>query len=328
MFEFLKSKFGKKSKEISKESSDERIDLLNSVAYGPSYDCVKQYNEVMARWLAMKNVPKFALDWLADSIKKGVNVEHLAVSFSVENGLPYLCDTEEETWLFESEENPLQDSTEGIYRVLLKYKYGSAPNENKINYWLNHLLSLANGGNMMAQGLICWKCGVIRSDGKYDGVIPQNLWKELKSKYEDGIVRSCKSGDLYAQLAVAKYNRDISDKEKEELYLSAIDKGLSDACYYYAKFLDQKRFVANGMTVDIPTYGTAEWQEYMYDELSLYEKGAILNKGVLAGYCQYRLGDMYAKGDGGKLKDPITAQMWFKKAYANGCKKAKIYIEE
>ena len=60
--------------------------------------------------------------------------------------------------------------------------------------------------------------------------------------------------DPYAQLTVPKYNRYFSEEEKEKLYLSSIEKGLSNACYY-AKFLDQKRFVANGMTVNIPSYG-------------------------------------------------------------------------
>lgn len=330
MFEFLKSLMGNNTptREASKEASpSERINLEHSRKYGPSYDRVYEYNETMAEWLAMKNVPRYAMDWLSDSIQKGVSVEFSAVSFSVEKGLPYICDTEEETWLFEKEESPLQDSTEGIYSALLQYKYGNTANENKMNYWLNRLLSLANSGNNMARGLICWRCGLINVEGKFDGVIPQNIWEELKGSYENKLIESCNAGEPYAQLSVAKYNRDISDDEKEKLYLMSIEKGLSDACYYYAKFLNQKRFVANSMKENIPQYSTSEWQEYMHDELSLYKKGAELNNGIMAGYCQFRLGDMYAHGDGGVFKDAATAQLWYKKAYDNGYAKAKIYID-
>ena len=48
----------------------------------------------------------------------------------------------------------------------------------------------------------------------------------------------------------------------------------------------------------------------MYDELSLYKKGTAFNNGILDRYCQYRLGDMYANGDGGVFKDAVIAQQW------------------
>lgn len=330
MFKFIKSLLGETTPTKSNQREQDVSKKINSeyrMKYGPSYDRVYNYDDSIARWIALKEVSKYAMDWLAESIQKGVEIEFPAISFSVEKGLPYLCDTEEETWLFEKEENPLQGSTEGIYNALLKYKYGSTANENKMNYWINQLLSLAANGNMMARGFICWRCGMVLSDGKYDGVLPQNVWSELKEKYENQVVASCNSGDANAQLAVAKYNRDITDDEKENLYLSSIEKGLSDACYYYAKFLDQKRFVANGMTVNMPPYGTTEWQEYMRVELSLYKKGAELDNGIMAGYCQYRLGDMYANGDGGVFKDAATAQIWFRKAYNNGYENARLYID-
>ena len=163
----------------------------------------------------------------------------------------------------------------------------------------------------MAQALLCWKCGFLLPNGEYNGVIPQNMWEEANASYENSIMQACSSGDAYAQLAIAKYNRLASDAEKEKFYLSAIEKGLSDACYYYANFLDQRRYVSSGMAVNIPPYGTDEWQEYMRTELSLYKKGAELNNGIMAGYCQYRLAHMYANGDGGVSKDNATAQaLW------------------
>lgn len=327
MFKFFKSLLGDTTPAVSKPTNvDERINQENRKKYGSSYDRVYAYDSAMARWIAMNDVPSYAMDWLAESIQNGVQVELTAVRFSVENELPYLCETEAETWLFEAVENPLQNSTDGIYSVLCKYKYGATANKNKMNYWINRLLTLASSGNMMAKGLICWRCGMILSDGKYDGVLPQTTWNEFKDSCASQVLAACNSGDPYAQLAVAQYNNDISEEEKERLYLSAIEKGLSDACYYYVQFLDQKRFLSNGMTVNIPEYGTDEWQEYMRVELSLYKKGAELNNGIMAGYCQYRLGDMYANGDGGVLQDAITAQTWFKKAYANGYKKAQMYI--
>ena len=330
MFKFIKSLLGNdntKKTPSTEFNAAAQIHSENSRKYGASYDCVSKYNNNIARWVAMKEVPRYAMDWLAESIQKGVEIEYPAISFSVEKGLPYLCETEEETWLFDKEENPLQNSTEGIYSALLKYTYGSTANENKKNYWINRLLSLANNGDMMARGLLCWRCGIISVDGNYDGVISRDKWEELKSAYEESIIKACHSGDPYSQLSSAKYNRDISEDEKEKLYLSSIEKGLSDACYYYAKFLDQKRFVANGMTVNIPPYGTDEWQEYMRVELSLYKKGAEFNNGILAGYCQFRLGDMYANGDGGVFKDAATAQMWFQKAYNNGYENARSYLD-
>ena len=65
----------------------------------------------------------------------------------------------------------------------------------------------------------------------------------------------------------------------------------------------------------------------MYDELSLYKKGTAFNNGILDRYCQYRLGDMYANGDGGVFKDAVIAQMWFRKAYDNGYENAQSYID-
>lgn len=330
MFNFLKSLFG--TNETQKPMSNSfdastHIHLENRSKYGISYDCVSQYNDTIARWLAQKNISHYAMDWLSDSIKKGIEIEFPAIEFSIEKELPYLCETEEETYLFDKEENPMQNSAEGIYSAILQYKYGRTANENKLNYWTNQLFSLADNGDMMARGLICWKCGIIFDNGQYDGVIPQNFWIELKHKYENDLIKSCNTGNSYAQLSVAKFNRDINEDDREKLYLAAIEKGLSDACYYYANFLGQKRFAANGYTVNVPSYGTAEWQEYMRVELSLYKKGAELNNGIMAGYCQFRLGDMYANGDGGVCKDAATAQQWFRKAYANGYDKARIYID-
>ena len=304
-----------------------RIEDGDYAKYGKSYGCISNYDELIADCIARNDVPRYAVDWLAESIRNGAEVESLAIYDSIERGLPYLCETESETWLFDNEENPMLDSAEGIYKALLYYEYRTIKNPNKSNFWRNRLLLLASNGDFMAQGLICWKCGFIFQDGRYEGVLPQNVWEELKNSYEKSILNSCDAGDPYAQLAVAKFNRDINDGKKQALYISAIEKGLTDACYYYAQFLDQKRFIANGNTVCMPPYGTDEWQEYMREELSLYKKGAEFNNGVMAGYCQFRLADMYKCGDGGVFKDASLAQVWFKKAYENGYFRAKNYID-
>lgn len=330
MFKFFESLLGGNSSETSpvevaqkQINAREQIALENRKKYGQSYDIVNEFDSTMAYCLVREGASKYAMDWLAESIQKGIQVEYSAVIYSREKGMPYVCDTEEETWVFDREEDPLKDSVAGIYNAILYYACGKdkGSNENKYNYWLNRLLSFANNGDFMAKGLLCWKCGVIRIDGTYDGVIARELWEQLKCEYEESIINACDAGNPYAQLTVANYGREVSDAEREELYLLAIEKGLTDACYYYAKFLSQKKFAANGYM--IPSYGTAEWQEYMYDELSLYKKGAELDNGVFAGYCQYQLGDMYADGDGGVFKDPITAQIWFKKAFSNGYEKAE-----
>ena len=144
MFKFLKSLFASKNtldyekeyktlEQIEKDVTNKTIQD-NLLKYGTSFHRVYEYNPVIADWLSIKNVPRFQMEWLAQSIKNGVEVDFLAVSFSVENELPYLCDTEEEVWLFEKEENPLQNSTEGIYSAILKYSYGNTTNENKKNY--------------------------------------------------------------------------------------------------------------------------------------------------------------------------------------------------
>lgn len=330
MFKFLKSILSENQPTKSKpsfEDAETRIEREYKSKYGDVYSCILAYNKTIAHCIAQNNVPKYAVEWLAESIQKRSEIDITAIYNSIDMKLPYLCEQESEIWLFESEENPLNNSIEGMYSAILKYQYNVA-NTNKMNFWINRLLSLADKGNLMAQGLICWRCGVIFDDGRYDGVIPQDLWQKLKVSYESKILNSCDVGEPYAQLAVAKFNRDIDDSKREKLYLSAIEKGLSDACYYYAKFLDQKRFIANKMTVNIPPYGTDEWQAYMKDELALYKKGAELNNGTMAGYCQYRLGDMYNCGDGGVFKDAAMAQTWFKKAYENGYKNAQLYIDK
>lgn len=331
MFGFIKRKSQKKAVDrqsvVRQQSVKEKIDSSNRSMYASSYDIVRRYNATMAQFLALENVAKFAVDWLADSIQRGVQVEPAIVSRSVERELPYLCVTEEELWLFEKEENPMQDSVEGIFSAILKYSFGATADKNKLNFWINHLFSLAEGGNMMAQAMICWKCGMITEEGKYSGVIPKEQWDKYREEYLTNVVNTANNGDAQAKLAVAVYCNKIDDAKKELLYKSAIQKGLSDACYYYVKFLDMKRFEANGyVAVDVPPYGTAQWQEYMRDELALYKKGAELNNGIMAGYCQFRLAEMYANGDGGVLRDGATAQIWYRKAYENGYEQAKPYI--
>lgn len=325
MFKFIKSIFGE-----SKPSNSNR-NLVNTSTnkskYGDDFSYIYNYDERIAGFIEYNNIPKYAVDWLAESIKNGTTVQISAIYDSVEKGVPYLCETEEEIWLFEKEENPLRNSPEGIHSALMMYKYGSYKNTNKFNYWINRLISLASGGDRMAQGLLCWRGGFVRQDGEYDGCLPQPLWEELKSYYEDNLLKDCDNGDPYCQLAVANNYKKIDDNKKEELYKSAINKGLTDACYYYAKFLNQKRFIENGMTVNIPPYGTDEWQEYMSVELGLYKKGAEFNNGLMAGYCQYRLADMYDCGDGGVFKDKSMAQIWYKKALENGYESAKYRIE-
>lgn len=316
MFSFSKRKINhshKNIREINENLNCMHAKITNeySAKYGTSFDIIYEKNELVAETVAREMVPQYAMDWLADAIKRGVEIEEIAIYTSIDNKWPYLCATEEETWLLTNEENPLLNSSEGIYKALMQYAIGNIKDENKYNYWLNKAITLANLGNMMLQGLICWRCG----DGK---IMPTETWQELKNKFQNQIIKKSDEGDAYAQFAVAKYGQNISDDEREKLYLSSIEQGLTDACYYYAKFLDLKRMVSNNFNVKIPQYGTTEWQEYMKVELELYKKGAELDNGVMAGYCQYRLGDMYDNGDGGVFQDKSLAQFWYKKALENG----------
>lgn len=331
VFKFIKNLLGNSKSEKTKSAVKQTIvnqpQDYNQSQYGGSFNTILNFNKQIARCIEFNSVPQYAIDWLADSIRRGAEIEFSAVYDSIEMQLPYLCETESETWLFTKQVNPLMGSTEGIYSAIVQYKYGSMANQNKLNLWINRLIYMADNGDNMAKGLICWRCGYILSDGNYDGVLPKEMWDKLRQKYESPLLDSYNKGDPYAKLAIAEYKRDVSEADKESLYLSAIESGLTDACYYYIKFLNLKRFVANGMTDHIPTYGTEEWQIYMKDELSLYKKGAELDNGVMAGYCQFRLADMYSSGDGGVLKDQAMAQYWYKKSFEKGYAQAKSFIQ-
>lgn len=100
-----------------------------------------------------------------------------------------------------------------------------------------------------------------------------------------------------------------NDAEAIKLYSKAVEQGHMDA----QKFLDKLK--AKGIIEDVPWKGAASTQYFRESA----EKGDA--------YAQYKLGEMYRKGEG-VPKDDAEAIKWYHKAVEQGNEEAKHKLEE
>lgn len=217
---------------------------------------------------------------------------------------------------------------------MLYYRFSHKKDTHKFNYWYDIAVEKANAGDYDMQAMLCTDLGHVMDNGQYDGLFDQSTVEKFASSYLPRIIMAKNNGDPNARYAYAHHlhNRKnlvvpvLTNEEREEKLHYAINAGFTDACYVLISHKNMVRYIKNKGTVILPPYVTQEWQDYMKDELSLYKLGAKLYNGCMAGYCQFRIADMYESGDL-VSKDEAVAQHWYKKSLENGYFPSKYHLK-
>ncbi|MCC8131446.1 MAG: hypothetical protein LUC38_02955 [Oscillospiraceae bacterium] len=292
----------------------------------------------------IKQMPLYAVEWLQASIvKKGESVYNDA-SFvsclvrSVEDKLPYFCEDDDEydalTKGYGSgitdRRPPINGEVCGILSMGLFYysKREEYPYSEKIKYWADVLISMAQAGDRNAQAGLCARMAEFLAT-------PEDL-AVYRQKYEKSLRADASNDDKYAQLAVARY-LTFDYGEKSDLLFKAAKQGLTDAWFLYAQNFENLYIWKdeNGvLRKDTSDWNLRrEWKQFSEDEVkeikntwfSAYLKGAECANGVYTAECMRFVGEFYNPLEDyyvadGIIKNKLTAIEWYQKAVDNGYK--------
>ena len=234
-----------------------------------------------------------------------------------EKNLPYPCETEEEYEKFFDGSKPvLRGSVHGIVELLSFYMFREK-NPGKKEYWKQRLSKMAENRDVEAQAVLC--------SNYVKHAFSEEELSSFKEKYEANLWLLAESGDAAAQLAVGDFltRQPIC---KIEWLTKAAQQGLSDAWYQLGlayesmiNFDENGQFRSNRLSED-------EVTDLMRKKVECFLKGAELSNGIMAAWCQYRIGGYYADGDL-VPRDFGQAAYWYQKALENGEESAKSSLE-
>ena len=182
---------------------------------------------------------------------------------------------------------------------------------DKKAYWKNYIVTSAENGDRWCQALL-----VAAEKGFY----MSDLWctpeenAQWKEWYEETLINDARFGDPCARIGVAWAGLDGTrndDEQKERYYRTAGESGYGDGYVLLAKHIQLKDFNETGK---VYTYGDEKSCAY-YD---LIRCAAETNNGILVGWCQDTIGDMYLSGECGFEKDPQKAKSMYEQAIVNG----------
>lgn len=299
--------------EPSKDTGDTAaVTLLASPYYA-------EYNNLFQFIIHSGKQEQYKIDLLLESLKmgRGLELDGYYVKESIQKNLPYFCETEREFDMFFKGEKPiLRGSVSGILEMISFYLYNEK-HPFKQKYWQQHLLDMAQNGNLGAQAALC--TNFVRN------VFSEQELKTFKETYEANLIQLAEAGNGMAQLAVGEF-LVFRPPLKIEWLTKAAQQGLSDAWYQlgqtYSSMIsitDDGQFKPNRLSED-------EVHQLMVKEAECFLNGARANNGILAAWCQYKTGDRYAEGSL-LPKDLTQAAYWFQEALKNGEEMAKDHLE-
>lgn len=262
------------------------------------------------------------IHWLMESMEMGREIEDdgYYVTKSLEERLPYFCETEREFDYFCNEEKPvLKGAVYGILDLASFYSYQERVHLSKQKYWKQTLQEMAMAGNLEAQAILCTRrARVAFSEGEING---------FKLQYEKALYELAAAGNPQAQLAVGEYLAPYGSREKIDWLTKAANQGIGDAWYHLGEayntmiYIDEK---GNRRTTPLSEEQIRKLSN-MRNECRF--RAADSNNGIMVGYCQYWVGTNYEEGDSIFPKDLEKAKYWYQKAVEHGSKRAESCLQ-
>ena len=300
-----------RAEDVLGETSDgEKTDPADALFDSPYYDRYEPLFNYIWSTCHGRNGSQNKIDWLLQSLDMGRILESDGhyVRESIEKDLPYFCETEQEFEMFFRGEAPiLRGSVKGILDIISFYRF-TEEHPSKQEYWQHQLLELAQNGGYGAQAALC--ANIVNP------FFAENELMIFKEMYESDIMRLAEDGHGEAQLAVGEF-LVYEPPKKVAWLLKAARQGLSDACYQlgltYESMIsidDDGQFKPNRLSED-------EVQLLMVKKAECFLNGANADNGVMAAWCQYKVGSYYAEGDL-LSKDLEKAAYWLRRAIENG----------
>lgn len=279
-------------------------------------------NKKLFDYIQIKNQPRYKVELLLQSLELGHELESggYYIIQSIEEGLPYFVETEDEYDRFHKDEEPvLLGSLSGIQSLLFGYFSDSDEDYHpgKLKYWQDKLVHRAEDGDMETQAFLGTQTSQITG-----------ISKETAEKYKDTVWQQARAGDAAAQFAVGKYLAPYASDESIQWLTKAAEQGMSDAWYMLGRIYNglhhRGRWDENAKVL-IPL---SEEEKSKIDgkDVECWLRGAEADKGVMAGYCQYMVAGFYEDGDYHLPRNMHKAESWYRKAAAHGVKRAKSWL--
>jgi len=326
MFFFNSKKRNKNASELSpvqttapsSNPAPAQSNSANALLQSPYYN---QYKSAFDQILWNGNQPKYKIDWLLQSLDMGhsLEIDGFYILESMKKGLPYFCETEEEfDKFFVDQKSVLRGSVDGMLDLGFYYSC-TQPHSEKMKYWQQRLRKMADQGNHLVQGALC-------------GNMARQVFSEteadmFRAQYQADLVRLADAGNPEAQLAAGKYLSPYQSPEALEWIRKAAEQGLTDAWYelgqayeHSINFDEHNQFRGGSLSQE-----TVE--DLMKKAVACYCKGAQANNGVMAAWCQYRVGGCYVEGTSGLERDLEKAKYWYQAALKNGEESASGQLE-
>ena len=302
----------KTSDELLKKEDAEPMDMLLDSPHYSRYESLFNYMRAIFHG---RNEPGYKFEWLLQSLEMGRELEDGGsyVRESIENDLPYFCETASEYHYFNDDDTPiLRGSVQGILDLMLQYSLGAElEHPSKLAYWQQIIREMARSGNMEAQAALC-----SAKSGAYKSVFPEDEPEQCYNRYYSALLSAAESGNPYAQLAVGEFLTPY--RKRKELLSRATRANLTDAWYQLGKVFSSLIYTDDDGIWRGDTLPPDEKKVLMEKEMECYIHASEANNGIMAGWCQSCIATWYRDGDGVLPLDLKKAKYWFEKAAENG----------
>lgn len=257
----------------------------------------------------------YKIELLKQSLDMGYELEDdgAYVTRSIELELPYFCETKQEFEMFFDPEKPVvRGSILGMISLILFYDDAEKAHTHpaKRRYWQEKLRKMANNGSYEVRGALCSKWGEL--------AFSKDEVALFKQQYETDLRQRAQSGNHVAQLALGEFLSVYNWRERMEWLSMAAQGGLSDAWYQLGQvYTSAINFDQNNQLRKTPL--PEDKVKFLKDKAAeCYLQGAEANNGVMAAWCQCKVGDYYKDGSSVLLKDADLAMYWYQMAMNNG----------
>lgn len=219
----------------------------------------------------------------------------------------------------EPEKPVLRGSIIEMMSLILFYDDAERTHPAKRQYWQEELRTLADNGNYEAQGALCSKWGEL--------TFSESEVEIFKQKYETDLRQQAEDGNCAAQLAVGEFLSPHSLQERMEWFSKAAQGGLSDAWYHLGQaYVSAISFDQNNQLRKNPL-SSDKVKSLGEKAAECYLRGAEANNGVMAAWCQCKVGDYYRDGNSILPKDVDLAIYWYQVAEENGENRASVELK-
>lgn len=292
--------------------------IVNTLRNSPYY---AQYKTCFEYIIWRGDMQRYKVDWLLKSLDMGRNLEGEGsyVMQSIDNDLPYFCETEYEYSYFKRSKYSFTSDIDNMADFAFLYieSNESHSHPDKRQYWQNRLREEAESGNYIAQGKLC------SHYAKF--AFSESEAEEFKNRYQTDLIKVAESGDPYAQIAVGKFIAEYGSQEEIDWLTRATKNDLTDAWLELGRAYEALRHTypettdENGNVKRVQKrVPDDEWDRLTKKADECYYRGAVANNGIMSGLCQEHIASCYADGDSIFPKDLYKAKEWYEKALENG----------